>query len=140
MSARLPNKCPAPRRGERGRIPSRPVAFCFAWNLTIPFVRVATFGDFVYEPLGAFIMGGTTFASLADYWPTKTGAEEPLAECMNSIEKLVCSRTIETTGWSNPRVLAGDIGESIGRLRRQPGKDFMKREYRAPLCRAQTDR
>jgi dihydrofolate reductase len=44
---------------------------------------------------------------------------------MNSIEKLVCSRTIETTGWSNPRVLAGDIGQSIGRLRRQPGKDFM---------------
>jgi dihydrofolate reductase len=78
-----------------------------------------------YAMLDAFIMGRTTFSSLAGYWPTKTTADEPLADHMNSIEKLVCSTTIDASAGANSRVLVGDIRQTIGRLKRESGKDYM---------------
>lgn len=79
-----------------------------------------------YDEIGAFIMGRTTYAELAGYWPYRTTKEEPLADYMNSIEKLVCStRAGGTNDWGPSRVLGGDITKNVQDLKQQPGKDCM---------------
>lgn len=78
-----------------------------------------------YEEIDAFVMGRTTYESLAGYWPHQTTAEEPLADYMNSIEKLVCASTTDTSKWNNSRLLEGDIPAAISKLKGQSGKDMM---------------
>jgi dihydrofolate reductase len=58
---------------------------------------------------------------MAGYWSTATGE---IAEFMNSIPKVVFSNTLETTGWSNTRLVKGSAEEEVARLKREPGKDL----------------
>lgn len=78
-----------------------------------------------YGEVDAFVMGRTTYDSLAGYWPTRTTAEEPLAAYMNSIEKLVCASSADTSKWNNSRLLEGDISSAIAELKGRSGKDMM---------------
>ncbi|MCC5883912.1 MAG: dihydrofolate reductase family protein [Halomonas sp.] len=78
-----------------------------------------------YHALDAFVMGKTTFQSLADYWPTPAAESEVLYETMNSMEKLVCSTTLTELTWSNSRTLGPDAASEIESLKHTPGKDLM---------------
>ncbi len=78
-----------------------------------------------YQALDAFVMGKTTFNSLAGYWPTSAAETEPLQEVMNSMEKLVCSTTLTDAPWNNSRVLGADVVSEIEKLKQVPGKDMM---------------
>lgn len=79
-----------------------------------------------YEELDAFIMGRTTFESLAGYWPTRTLAEEPLADYMNSIEKLVCSTSSDSIEvWQPSRLLQSDFVAELRDLKAQDAGDYM---------------
>lgn len=78
-----------------------------------------------YHALDAFVMGKTTFESLAGYWPTSAAEAEVLYEAMNSMEKLVCSTTMTEAPWNNSRVLGADAASEIESLKQTPGKDLM---------------
>jgi len=43
---------------------------------------------------------------------------------LNSLEKIVSSRTLEQVGWNNSRMAKSDAAEEIGRLKEQSGKDI----------------
>lgn len=70
----------------------------------------------------AHLMGGPTYTAMAAHWPAST---EPYAPPMNQIPKIVFSRTLTETTWGETRILAGDLGEEIRRLKRDSGRPLL---------------
>jgi len=73
------------------------------------------------QEVGALLFGRKTYEGMAAYWSTAAGE---VAEFMNSIPKVVFSNTLETTGWSNTRLIRGSAEEEIARLKQESGKDL----------------
>ena len=73
------------------------------------------------QEVGTLFFGRKTYEGMAGYWSTATGE---IAEFMNSIAKVVFSNTLETTGWSNTRLVKGSAEEEVARLKQEPGKDL----------------
>ena len=73
------------------------------------------------QEVGALLFGRKTYEGMAGYWSTATGE---IAEFMNSIAKVVFSNTLETTGWSNTRLVKGSAEEEVARLKQEPGEDL----------------
>jgi dihydrofolate reductase len=47
-----------------------------------------------------------------------------IADLMNSLPKIVFSKTLEKAEWNNTRVIKDNIAEEILTLKKQPGKDL----------------
>ena len=52
------------------------------------------------------LFGRITYEMMAGYWPT---AEGQIADFMNSVEKVVFSRTLKSAVWNNSRVGGKDV-------------------------------
>ncbi len=70
---------------------------------------------------GALLFGRVTYEGMAAYWRTETGA---IAELMNSIPKIVFSRTLAQADWNNTRLYRGSAPEEVARLKREAGRDL----------------
>lgn len=76
------------------------------------------------------MMGRNTYEAMAAYWPA--AALDPtlgkrgtaFANHMNNLEKLVFSRTLQQTNWSNCRLASNDIKTEIVRIKGEKGKDL----------------
>ena len=70
------------------------------------------------------IFGRVTYELMASYWPTPAAqADDPIvAEKMNTMPKIVFSRTLNTVGWNNTRLVKGDAAEEISKIKQQPGE------------------
>lgn len=66
------------------------------------------------------VFGENTYKGMAAYWPT---AKEEEANMMNSIKKVVCSKTLETAEWNNT-VIVRDAVSEIQKLKSE-GDGFM---------------
>jgi dihydrofolate reductase len=65
---------------------------------------------------GALLLGRKTYEGLAGYWPTQEG---PWADMINPLPKVVASRTLsEPLEW-NARLLEGELGEAVPRLKEE---------------------
>jgi dihydrofolate reductase len=89
----------------------------------------AEFNDFSIEQLntiGTILFGRKTYQGMANYWPTPAAVEaDPVvAGAMNSLPKIVFSRTLQTADWNNSRLIKDNIAEEITRLKQEPGKDL----------------
>ena len=71
---------------------------------------------------GMHIMGRELYQEMASYWPT---ASEEHAEPMNSIPKVVFSKTLKQSDWNNSQIANGDTTAEITRLKQEPGKDIL---------------
>jgi dihydrofolate reductase len=71
--------------------------------------------------LGGMLLGRVTYQLFEAYWPSATG---PDAERMNQLPKFVFSRTLTKVDWNNSRLIQGDVGQEVDRLKRQPGRDL----------------
>ncbi len=69
------------------------------------------------------LFGRATYEHMAAYWPTAPSDE--IADKMNSLPKLVASRTLQSVSWNNSRLITGDVPEEIARLKQTPGKDIV---------------
>jgi dihydrofolate reductase len=88
----------------------------------------AEFNEFAIDQLNAtdvILFGRGTYEGMASYWPTPRAVENDpvVAGKMNSIPKLVFSRTLRKAEWSNTRIISDDISGEIARLKQAPGKD-----------------
>lgn len=70
---------------------------------------------------GILVFGRKTYEGMAAYWRTEKGA---VADFMNSIPKIVFSRTLTKADWTNASVVNGEAATEIASLKRQPGKDI----------------
>ena len=72
------------------------------------------------KEIGMLLFGRVTYQGMAAYWSSATGE---IAEFMNSIPKVVFSRTLERAEWNNTRLVKGNAADEVAALKRQPGKD-----------------
>lgn len=70
---------------------------------------------------GTLLFGRVTYERMAAHWPT---AEGEIAEFMNSVPKVVFSRTLPSADWTNTTLLRDDVPEEVATLKRQPGGDI----------------
>jgi dihydrofolate reductase len=73
------------------------------------------------------VFGRVTYELMASYWPTaitNDPAEAQIAERLNTLPKVVFSRTLKKVEWRNSRLAQGGIVEEILKMKEQPGKDI----------------
>jgi dihydrofolate reductase len=92
------------------------------------------------DTVDTLIFGRRTYDLMASYWPTVSATtDDPVvAGKMNSLQKVVFSRTLEGVNWNNSRLVKGDPVEEVRRLKQHPGKDmaiFGSADLAAPLIR-----
>lgn len=85
------------------------------------------FDEFVAENAsggGRLLLGRVTYDLMASYWPTPAAAQNDpdVAEGMNSLPKIVFSRTLEKTTWSNTTLKKGDLAGEVKKMRKEPGE------------------
>lgn len=67
---------------------------------------------------GLLLFGRVTYEGMAAYWPGATG---DVAHFMNSVPKVVVSRTLETAPWNNSRIVRHDVEDTVAALKREAG-------------------
>ncbi len=79
------------------------------------------------ETVDLLIFGRKTYELMASYWPTLTAlTDDPIiAERMNSIQKLVFSKTLDKVTWSNSLLMKEIIPEEIIYLKQESEKEMM---------------
>ena len=87
------------------------------------------FNEFAIDQLhtiGAILFGRVTYEGMASYWPTEAGiADDPVvAGLMNSVPKIVFSKTLTEANWSHTTLLKDDLAQEVSQLKQQSGKDL----------------
>ncbi len=88
------------------------------------------FNKFAVDQLNSvdiLLFGRVTYELMVSYWPTPAATnDDPIvAEKMNSMPKIVFSRTLKKAEWNNTRLIKENIAEEISKLKQQPGKDLI---------------
>jgi len=70
------------------------------------------------------VFGRITYEGMAAYWKTAEGEMTEIAELMNSIPKLVFSRTLNSVDWNNTTLVKTDASAEILKLKAQGNRDM----------------
>ena len=81
----------------------------------------------------AHLVGATTYAEWAGYWP---GASGPFAKAMNEIPKVVFSNSLASADWGETEIAAGDLAETITRLKRERPDGYLLAQGGARFARS----
>ena len=87
------------------------------------------FNEFAIDQLNeidTLLFGRVTYQLMASYWPTEAAINDDpeVAGLMNSLPKIVFSRTLDQADWNNSRLVKENIAEEVLNLKQQPGKDI----------------
>jgi dihydrofolate reductase len=76
---------------------------------------------------GVLVFGRITYDLMVSYWPTPLAlrSNPVVAERMNSLPKVVFSRTLDNPSWSNTKLMKGDLAAEVGRMKKEPGEDMV---------------
>jgi dihydrofolate reductase len=72
----------------------------------------------VQEPFD-LLLGRRTYEIFAAHWPHVS--DDVMADKLNEATKYVASRTLQEVEWANSKLLEGDAGDAVRRLKEQPG-------------------
>jgi dihydrofolate reductase len=72
--------------------------------------------------VGTHIMGRVTYEQMAGHWPTAAG---DYAEFMNTLPKVVFSKTMPAARLAGSRIARGDLAEEIAALKSQSGGEVI---------------
>jgi dihydrofolate reductase len=67
------------------------------------------------------VFGRTTYEGMAAYWKTAQGE---IADFMNNLPKIVCSRTLNATDWNNSTLIKENVASEIAALKAKSNKDL----------------
>lgn len=72
---------------------------------------------------GVLVFGRITYEMMASFWPTPFAIESmpAVAEGMNSMEKVVFSRTLKQASWNNTKLVKDDLAAEIRKMKKEPG-------------------
>lgn len=72
------------------------------------------------------VFGRVTYEGMAAYWTNAEGetAEQEVAKLMNSIPKIVISKTLKSAEWNNTTIISENVSDEIQNLKEQDGKDI----------------
>jgi len=73
---------------------------------------------------GVLVFGRITYELMAAFWPTPFAIENMpvVAEGMNSMPKVVFSRTLGEASWNNTTLVKGDIATEIRKMKEETGE------------------
>ena len=86
------------------------------------------FNEFAIQQTGEFgalLFGRVTYELMASYWPTEAAKRDDkiIAGLMNSLPKIVFSKTLEKADWENTKLVKDNFVKEVQELKQQPGKD-----------------
>ena len=96
-------------------------------NWELPFHEIVWGSEmerFCLEQLNStsyLVFGRTTYEGMAAYWKT---AEGEIADFMNKLPKVVCSRTLNSVDWDNSILVKENVADEIARLKAKADKDM----------------
>ena len=64
----------------------------------------------------SLVFGRVTYEGMSAYWQTARGA---VADYMNRLPKVVCSRTLQSVSWNNTSLVRDHAAEEVARLKQQ---------------------
>jgi dihydrofolate reductase len=75
---------------------------------------------------GCLVFGRVTYEGMAAYWSKAEGetAEQEVAKLMNSLPKLVFSKTLKFADWNNTTIVSENASDEIQKLKKEGGKDI----------------
>ena len=78
------------------------------------------------DSVDTLIFGRITYELMAGYWPTDLAlTDDPvIAGKMNSLAKIVFSKSLEKAEWNNTRLIKDNIIDEVTRLKKEPGKNI----------------
>jgi dihydrofolate reductase len=71
---------------------------------------------------GAHLVGATTYAAWAGFWPAAPG---PFAKPMNEIPKVVFSDSLASADWGETTIASGDLVEAVTRLKQEHSDGYL---------------
>lgn len=76
---------------------------------------------------GVLVFGRVTYDMMASFWPTPMAMEmmPEVAAGMNSMPKIVFSRTLSEASWNNTRLVKSDVVAAMRKLKQEPGPDMV---------------
>jgi dihydrofolate reductase len=79
------------------------------------------------DSVDTLLFGKVTYELMASYWPTPVAkSNDPIvAEKMNSLDKIVFSKTLSSATWQNTKLIKENFVDEITRLKQKPGKDLI---------------
>lgn len=96
------------------------------WNFPYFDEEMAGFVHEVLENLDTLLFGRVTYEWFANYWPNEGVKNDPgHAGLMNSLPKIVFSKTLEKAEWNNSRIIRENVVEEVNKLKQQEGKDMV---------------
>lgn len=96
-------------------------------NWELPFLEIVwgpEMEHFSLEQLNTasyLVFGRTTYEGMAAYWKTAKGE---IADFMNNLPKIVCSRTLNSTDWNNSILIKENVANEIAALKAKSIKDM----------------
>ncbi len=89
----------------------------------VPFAAMQEAGDSIAN-IGALLLGRRTYEDFYSVWPQRTG--DPMSAMLDNLQKYVVSTTlVGPLPWVNSTLLKGEVVETVGDLKEQPGKDLV---------------
>jgi dihydrofolate reductase len=76
---------------------------------------------------GELVFGRITYELMASYWPTSMAVKNDpvVAEGMNSLPKVVFSKTMDKASWQNTKLVKGDLPKTVRRMKQEPGNTMV---------------
>ena len=73
------------------------------------------------------LFGRITYDMMARFWPSPQAMQTAplLADRMNSLPKVVFSRTLDHASWRNTTLIKGDLAAEVRKLKTAPGPDMV---------------
>ncbi len=77
--------------------------------------------------VGTILFGRKTYEMMADFWPSDFAKKEDpiVAELMNSLPKIVFSRTLKSADWENTKLVKENIIDEIRKLKETAEMDLI---------------
>jgi dihydrofolate reductase len=88
------------------------------WNAVIGSMDTLLFGRHTYELWAGFWPG-------QEKNPSAGAFEKKFSRLANQAEKVVFSKTLQSADWPTSRIVRGDLGQEVARLKSLPGKDIV---------------
>lgn len=78
------------------------------------------------DEIDTLLFGRKTYQMMANYWTTPMAVEDDpvVAEKMNSLPKIVASKTLTKPEWNHSKVINDNIAGEVSALKTQSGKDI----------------
>jgi dihydrofolate reductase len=77
------------------------------------------------------LMSRVIYQGFKEYWPAagknpkSSKFEKKYSAWLDKTPKIVFSKTLDQVDWENARLVKGNVGKEISKLKKQPGKNFV---------------